>query len=295
MQLILISTSLCCIIIFTDWILVNFFSVEIRNIFTTVDGKIANMDYFIRKYFKSVGGVAEEPGSMAVLLNIYAPISIFYLLKVKKYRAGIILFFFYALSLFFLTSSAGIFFPILGFLTAYSLNVIMTGRVNKSFFRVLSGVLVFMVLLTIIYSEYILFLIDEITRKITLDTNDVSASIRSKNWIIGLTQWMHAPILGKGPGYGVELLGKGYHSVFLTILSDLGVFAFSFFGLFMVFVLRKILRLRKDDRFVFLMVFVSVTSHFFIIGDFYHSPFWIFLFLVQKVHGESGLAKSVAS
>ena len=64
-------------IIIIDFVGKNYFNVSLREIFTTADGVISNMDYYIRNGFLRVGGVAEEPGNMAIFYNIYFGLSLY--------------------------------------------------------------------------------------------------------------------------------------------------------------------------------------------------------------------------
>ena len=67
------------IIIIADFIGKNYYNFSLRDTFSTVDGATSNMDYFIRAGMFHVGGVAEEPGHMAMFYNIYFGISLYYI------------------------------------------------------------------------------------------------------------------------------------------------------------------------------------------------------------------------
>ena len=96
------------IIIIADFIGKNYYNFSLRDTFSTVDGATSNMDYFIRAGMFHVGGVAEEPGHMAMFYNIYFRISLYYIHSnenVKLYKWAIL---FFVIAHFAMFSNAGL-------------------------------------------------------------------------------------------------------------------------------------------------------------------------------------------
>ena len=56
-----------------------------------------------------------------------------------------------------------------------------------------------------------------------------SSGARLNQWYRALSNFVKRPILGNGPGYGVDEDAEGYLSVYLTMLSDVGLVAFTLF------------------------------------------------------------------
>lgn len=284
-----LSSSICCFIIILDWILINFFSLGIRDYFVNLDNKSANMLYFQRAIFLSVGGVAEEPGSMALLLNIIAPMGLLYHTLSNNWKQVFWLSAAYVLSLICLFSTAGIinlavaiaFMSFHTFLTSSRIMVKL-----KTIYTVSAGVVLMMVV-AILNQGLIVFLLREIRQKIFLSSEDASASIRAETWDKALNDWAQHPILGNGPGFGVDSYGTGYHSVYLTLLADTGMVALVFFILFLLSYFLRLLQLPKQQRFFVGVSLIATTIHFAIVGDFYHAPFWVLLILIGKLTFEN--------
>ncbi|MDZ7612457.1 MAG: hypothetical protein U5K51_01065 [Flavobacteriaceae bacterium] len=114
-----------------------------------------------------------------------------------------------------------------------------------------------------------------------------SSGARVHQWLRWLTNFIKHPVFSSGPGYGVQEDEKGYLSVYLAILSDLGIVAFLFF---MVFLWSIIVKASKSNREIRSFLFFSIITaflHLFIIADFYNAPLWILFVFVQLVYFEN--------
>jgi len=83
-------------------------------------------------------------------------------------------------------------------------------------------------------------------------------------WQRGLHEWSKTPFLGVGPGtYSVAGLAPGEremaaHNSFVSVLVETGVVGASLYFVFWVLVIRRILRMPKDDRFFWLVFLASL-------------------------------------
>ena len=283
-----VSAFICGIIIITDWILVNFFSIGFRAYFVSVDNKIANMLYYDKGYFITVGGVAEEPGSMAMLMNIIFPMGILYWRLMGIYWRCVLLVGVYVVSSFFIFSTAGIIAASVSIGCVSLFNLFSRNRGLRINIKTFISLVVIFVFLVIFGGEIIDRNIDTLTKqineigsKIFLSNQNPSADIRNETWRSAIKNWEASPIWGNGPGDGVKRYGFGYHSVYLTILADAGILSFL---LFLFFILIQILKLRNvpvEYRSYISVALFSSLIHFSILGDFYHAPFWILLILIN--------------
>ncbi|PRY12311.1 O-antigen ligase-like membrane protein [Pontibacter ummariensis] len=284
-----ISAILCCSIIILDWVLINLFNIGIRDYFVNVENNSANMLYFQRAFFYSVGGVAEEPGSMALLLNIVVPLGLLNYSLDNKQNKVIWLSIAYILALFCLFSTAGIINAIVaaGLMMFYNLLRSKYIRVKLSYIYI--TILGFTGVLVLIIKKPHLFanVANEVNQKLFLSTRDASASIRTETWHSSLRDWQLHPVLGNGPGFGVDSYGTGYHSVYLTLLADVGVFALALFILFLFIHLLQLLQLPKSVSFFTGVALIATILHFAVVGDFYHAPFWILLILIRMLNIEN--------
>ena len=280
------------LIIVTDFIGKNYFNFSLRQVFSEADGAISNMDYFIRAGMFRVGGVAEEPGHMAFFYNIYFGISLFYIYqkeKVNRYKWVIFLF---VSSHFAMFSNAGIVLPIIAVLLIFSINKLLRSKITpKQFFWVLS--IVFLILVS-----FVVFLffdhgssyqqLEEFFNKIFFNetVQNSSSGQRLKQWSRALSNFVKHPVFGSGSGFGVHEDSEGYLSVYLTILSDIGIIAFLFFISFQGAIIQKTMKLKSSIRNFLLFGVITSFLHLIIIADFYHAPLWILLLFIQLVYKE---------
>jgi O-antigen ligase len=286
-----ISALLCGAIIISDWVLVNFFSIGFREFFVEVDHKIANMLYYQKGYFITVGGVAEEPGSMALLLNIISPLGLLYWKIKKKYSYFMLSLAVYISSLICLFAVAGILSIGIAALIVAVLNLSSANRGLKLKNKTLTIFFFLFIIISIssailVYKnlEVINDQLGEIEKKLFLSDEDASASLRADYWKQAFANWSESPLVGNGPGDGVKRYGAGYHSVYLTLLADTGIISLFLFLLFILLHFRKIISTNSLYRNYLLLGFFSALVHFGIVGDFYHPPFWILLILIHMIH-----------
>ena len=88
------------------------------------------------------------------------------------------------------------------------------------------------------------------------------------------------------PGFGVHEDAEGYLSVYLTVLSDIGLLAFLFFVAFQEALIRKVMALKTLIRSFILFSVITSFLHLIIVADFYHAPIWILFVFIQLVYNE---------
>ena len=193
------------IIIITDFIGINYFNFSLREVFSKADGVISNMDYFIRSGLKRVGGVAEEPGHMALFYNIYFGISLYYVSFNKKVRGYVWLGLLFLISHFALFSNAGIVLPLIAIIIIFAINKLKRLKISQK--QVLIIVSVFIGLL--LASTAIIFFdvgnssqyLEEFFNKVFFNEADSysSSGQRLKQWQRALSNFIKNPIFGNGP------------------------------------------------------------------------------------------------
>ncbi|PKQ45750.1 O-antigen ligase family protein [Confluentibacter flavum] len=288
------SFLFCSFIIVVDFIGINYFDFSLRKVYApVVDGAVSNMNYFVRGNMFRVGGVAEEPGQMANFYNIYFGFALCYLYQKKEFykiKRVLILF---LISHFALFSSAGMTLALLAFLLIFIWNRLKKFSIKRSQLNWIAGsFFVFLIIGIILFSSKIeksISEFSEIIDKITFNENPnevTSSGARLYQWNRALYNFSKNPILGNGPGYGVDEDAEGYLSVYLTILSDVGVLAFLFFILFQLSLLLKVLSTKGVLRDFLLFSVITSFLHLVIIADFYQAPVWILFIVIQQYHRE---------
>lgn len=280
-------------IMIVDFIGINYFNFSLRKLYSEVDGAISNMDYFIRAGLERVGGVAEEPGHMALFYNIYFGVSLYYIYSikaVKKYKWLLMLFVFCHFAM---MSNAGIVLPIFAGIIIFLINKLENLKISSKQLLIIicTAIILMLAVALILIFDFgnISAILEDFFDKVFFNEADKSYSSsgqRLKQWQRAFENFWKRPILGNGPGYGVNEDVEGYLSIYLTILSDIGILGFLFFLSFQDVIIRKTLKMNSVVRSFFLFSIITSFLHLIIIADFYHAPFWILLFMVQLVYKE---------
>ncbi len=280
------------IIILTDFIGINYLNFGVREIYSVVDGKTSNMDYYIRGGLKRVGGVAEEPGTMALFYNVYFGITL-YFLTLNKYSSKIkYVIIIYTLSHFAMLSNAGITLGVFSLIAIFMYEKLKRNKISK---KQINRILLLTVSSLIIMS--VLFISDvenirvysvEFFNKITFSESESVTSSKQRifGWKRAWHNFISHPIFGYGPGYGVHENNEGYLSVYLTILADIGFIGLGFFVAFQQAVFKRALQVSSKVRPFILFSLVTSFLHLLIVSDFYHAPVWILLMWVQVTYFE---------
>lgn len=83
---------------------------------------------------------------------------------------------------------------------------------------------------------------------------------RTTAWQYGLMAWTKTPILGIGPGsYADMMAATGYrrmvaHNTLISVLVESGLVGFTIYFLFWIIVVRRVLRLPKEEKFFWLSI-----------------------------------------
>ncbi|MFL0136635.1 O-antigen ligase family protein, partial [Tenacibaculum maritimum] len=279
------------IIILIDFIGKNYYNFSLRETYATSES--SNMNYFIRSNMFRVGGVAEEPGSMALFYNIYFGVSLYYLYQKDKIKLFKWLFILFALVHFAMLSNAGITLTLVALIIIFLINKLQHKVISKTQLFWIVGIFS----LLILSSCFIIFFdighsnkfLEDFSNKIFFNESHKSYSSsgqRLLQWQRALVNFFKHPILGNGPGFGVHEDTEGYLSIYLTILSDIGFIAFVFFMGFIKKIIEKVMLLPIHIRNFILFSNITLLFHIFIVADFYHAPIWILFAFVQLIYRE---------
>ncbi len=290
---------MCTGIVIIEFILLNVFNFPIRHYFLTGGPQTSNMESFDKVFLKFVGGTAEEPGSMALLLNIICPIGIMYFHITKAVFKKYVLIVAYFLSLCFLLSTAAFIALLIGLgliSLAKAFNCLTKAKirpvVSRNRLAMFAGGSILTLSLIAGTYDYLwkplsMIAQESMLLKVSLSEESVSASQRVYMWNKAIEHFQSSKAFGKGPGFGVEFQTQGYHSVFLTLLADTGIFSFLCFCVFLAAIFRKMLNLPSSLKYFFFIPFFGSIFHFCVISDYYHPPFWIMIILIQIIYEQS--------
>lgn len=286
----------CSVIMIIDFIGRNYYNFSLRQVFSLADGKISNMDYYIRFGKDRVGGVAEEPGTMALFYNLYFGVSMYYLYLSKKVKKYFILLSLFITCHYFMMSNAGIALPIIAVLIIFIINKLskLTITQNQIFWTLSIITLLIIATIAIMYLNVgnSAQIAEEFLSKIFFNEDHKSYSSsgqRLKQWGRALSNFVDHPVFGHGPGFGVHQDQEGYLSVYFTILADIGVVAFLLFISFQQALIKKVMRFSLPVRSFILFSVITSFLHLIIVSDFYHAPIWLLFVIIQLVYKEQKL------
>jgi len=289
----MISTIVCNLIVVVDWFLFNIVGVAIREHFTNLSNGTSNMTYYYQTFFYSVGGVGEEPGGTASLVNILFPIGLWYLYQRKKYNEQIFYILLHIVNSIFLASAAGIAFMLIALfvtLLLYKLDHIY----KYVFYALVAAGIIFCIYQFDIAGgqEFLDKYASYMEEKITLSDRNASALDRKIKWQWAITDFSNSPFIGNGPGHGTEVHSTGYFNTYLTLLADTGMFTFIIFSIYYIIILIKLNALPDGDRTFFMFALLCQILHSSIYYVYYHEPFWFIFIMIQllyekRVRGET--------
>lgn len=268
-------------IILTDFILSNFFDTFLMEYFSTAN--IHNAIGFRRALWFSSSSPAQEPGDVAYFINVFWPFGMYYLKLIGKEKAILIFVFIQLLMMILLYSTAGISFFLIGILiasiTTNDYNILR----NLCKYSIIIFVLVFFSNPDFFVKNVgLLDYYSEVSEKLTLNSNNVSAGDRLNGWNNAICDFMKNPIFGKGPGYSkVTYSGGSYYGIVSYSMASIGIFGLITICFTFVSITYRFTQVDKKVRyFVIFTLFTAISKNF--IGDaFFDLPLWIALVSVQ--------------
>lgn len=263
---VLYSLGFCYAFIITDFTLANLNVFFLRELVVSMDNKTANMFYFLRDGIRYTGGLAEEPGVMSFMLNIYFFVFLALHPKPKK-----IFYALHFLCLFMLGSTNGLFTFLLAIVVA-----------NFKSLKTILYIFIALVVFCIAFATYNPMLLDEILLKVTLSDDLDSSSVRAFIWSEGIKIFTENIFLGKGPGYGILKYDSGFTSLGIQVLAELGIMAFILLMFFFRDIVINALQIMHSSKNrYYLAIIVGAIIHLFSINEYFHFPFWFLVGLIQ--------------
>ncbi|HEX8333461.1 MAG TPA: O-antigen ligase family protein [Segetibacter sp.] len=260
--------------IIIDFLLVNLFGVQIRTALVNLENGTANMEYYVRSNFLNTGGVAEEPGIMALMMNIFFCLTL-YTERSKKRLYQVYLYIFHLVILVSLGSTMGIFSFIVS-----QVFINWNWRFNVFFIGFLLIAYVFLQSL-VLNNPFI----QEISNKLVMSEDVESSVVRATLWASAYETFLNHPWLGAGPGYGKLLFDEGFMSLVLVLLSEVGIICFLLFAWFIWETYKKANKISVvQNTNTLKMGIICSTMHIGILSEYYHLPYWLLLAMVYCIN-----------
>ena len=247
-----------------------------------------NMEVLATNFLFRARSFAEEPAHFALFLEIFAPLSIYYLIH-NKYSN--ILIYGYVLvilfSLLFSFSSAS--FVIIPSATALTVLYFFIKNKNvfkkKSFFKLIVYSFFFIFFLSFLLEYFNLFtfidLIDTVVNKITGSSSSEDRLGRVDEFY---SLFLNADIInllfGFGPAAYTNHNISSMVSLYLTLLLEFGFVGLGLFLFFLLLVLKKILTISSYVKYFLLIGYFSSIAHYALISNYWYPWFWFLVVLI---------------
>lgn len=283
-----ISALLLTSVVLFEFVLLNTTNVDIRSALVL---ERVQSEFVMSPFKTSVGwvghGPAEERGVLAWMVNILGLLALGQLQNSKTSMWYAFLAIYFA-ALIVTQSAAGIVSSLAGLILAVGITSIkvdskrIVGRfTNVALTMLLIGVSVLFLTQISRISDYVP---NEIIARITIDTDSSrSAEVRTAAWQGGVANWRERPLLGNGPGHGIDAGFAGYMSLPVRLLADTGILAVVLFYCFLTLVFGKLLVLSWKNRELVwtIAAFIAAVLHLSVVSSYYFAPFWIMLLFIQ--------------
>lgn len=240
---------------------------------------VAEMDAIALSYFRA-RGLAEEPGHTAMFFEIMIPISVFYLIAMKKFLQLTFFSIFSFIALVFTFSSATfVIIPASLFLTI----LIFSLKKPKSIINLIKPMLfslLFAILVLLLFNSLGLFsfydLVSQVLVKLSPDNSSASDRLGRLNdfFIILSNAELVNLLFGYGPGAYKSLEINSIVSLYPTIILEVGFLGMALFILFYLVIFIKILKIKNHIKWFLMCAFISSILHFFIISNYWYPWFW---------------------
>lgn len=249
-------------VIVADAICVNFLGYELRSLFIIAD--TGNTDYFRRLVWITPSSPAEEPATAAYFSAILWSLGVIHV-KHAKLRIQAPLWGLHILATASLFSTAGaisLVITILPFASTIS---------NKAKIIITSAFGIISIWLYQFISPFVAAVSNEMTSKLLMSNANLSASKRMATWTQATRDFVDAPLLGKGVGYGNTILETGYHGILWSIPAETGLIGFAVFSCIFAAIVWMTLKTSNDSRkHLIAAVLIMVFNNS--IGDYYYQP-----------------------
>lgn len=232
----------------------------------------------------SLFGLAPDPNNLLTLYSICFSISIYYALFLK--RARIINYILALLSVYVIFNTGSrsgiiIFFFLVSILLWY-------GQENKSIHDKVKIIIITVLLLFVIYLLMPVFLSDSVYDRIMGrgDLAFMDSTGREERWSMALNEWLNGSIL-----FGLGLGSIPAHSTFVTMLVALGIVGYTFF---LIFIIGTVIKIIRQGNVLALLLFVSPMLQSFFIDAQNKRFFWngiIFPYLLYNCIDKKFISK----
>ncbi len=283
-KLITYTTTVSALYVNFEFILANFFDLNINDYIPRPREEQMHYQPYVIELFYRARGFASESGIYTLMLEMFAPLSVYFIsfsgyCKWPKIIKGFV-FTIIIFSAFFAASSATFIvvpIAILISMLAYFKKVWVYFK-NKQidFYLKLTGILTLVVLIGNYFALYAKILLS-----LSEKMNSSSLDDRKERMDFFFEQFskfdINNKLIGAGPA-GFDILGfddsKSIISLYYSITFELGFTGLVFIILLIFYFLFSILRFKTKFAFFLLVAFLSGAMHFYIINNYWVPWFW---------------------
>ncbi len=240
--------------------------------------------------FYRVRGFASESSNHALMLELLAPLSIYYytIISNNRYRKSIrfLLILLFLLSIVITYSTAA--FLIIAFVSTilllYNFRYFLKNSINVKSIFVLSIISIFVFKYNETFFRYF-NLIQVINNKLNGSTSLTDRTNRFESFTTNFeSSNMYRKLIGYGPsGFRFVNLKESFVAFYPTLLFESGILGFTFFTIFIIYTSMRLYSIQSSIKPFLVFPLLVMLLHFFVIGDFWLPWFWFICAIIHYI------------
>jgi hypothetical protein len=277
-------TFFCALFSCAEFLLYNFFSFDPNQYVPRVNEDAAYYDAMALGSFYRARGFASESGHYTFMMELFSPITVYYLFFSKKCHFSLFFKFMTCILIFFsflftVSAASFIIVPLSILVTSvikYKTVFLMLKKEKYRFLMVLIFFSLIFFLLERFYSIFSLIQLS-IVGKIEFGAYDYRNDLNLFFFYQFPKLSLVNQLIGVGPS-GVQLLGygQGYSilCLYYSIIFEIGILGFTLLFLFLFYVFWNLLKIRSSISFFLMISIFSGLMHYYFIANYYYPWFW---------------------
>ena len=264
-----------CLYSISEFFLEYLFSFDIsKYVFKSKDATAIYQLGLSRSY-----GLATEPSTLALYINILGPLAIIQIQKLfKNIFFRNLLFLIIIMGWLFTFSASGILFLLISIIVSY----FILGRLNELIkIKYLFVLLIIGLFIAYNFETINLSFFDKFYGKITLTSDGTSTSQRTEVLQLAISRFTENPIFGYGLGYTSSLNEMSPINWYLVLLTNGGLLAFIPISMFLFFKYLRVRMVSLADKPHYLVSYFAAIIGFVATSTFYNPFFWVYLAFIE--------------
>ncbi|MFH7832026.1 O-antigen ligase family protein [Bacillus luti] len=237
--------------------------------------EVVNYDALYNGAFQRVRAFTEESGHLALYLEIFAPIALWYTYyrsKMKFLWTLLIV----IMCLAFTLSAAALVIVIAAIVLTYTIYMFSKKRIGSILNYAVLLIMVYISLVLMKDNEFLAPIVEKLTFK-----NVSSSQDRLNRWGTAIDLFKEKPLLGWGPGINTVKTDSGFTNYYLELLTQGGIILLLIWCVLLIILLWTCLRIKSSIKYVFIFSLISGSLHYMVISNYWYPWIWILFVLIN--------------